>query len=126
MMVASDRASRSDIPLKGGGGVGVALGGEPDQFGRSDLDTGVPQVVGGQTRPGHPSLYAAPLPAVTRRAGELVVDGQGSGLWPHSPAMALGPSTSLPRITTPPPTPVPMITPNTDGGTRRGAVDRLG
>ena len=39
--------------------------------------------------------------------------GAGSGLWPHSPAMALAPTTTRPFTTRPPPVPVPMITPNT-------------
>ena len=39
--------------------------------------------------------------------------GAGSGMWPHSPPMALTPSTRRPCTTTPPPTPVPRITPKT-------------
>ena len=37
----------------------------------------------------------------------------GSGLWPHSPAIALAPTSGLPPITMPPPTPVPRVAPNT-------------
>ena len=37
----------------------------------------------------------------------------GSGLWPHSPAIALAPASGLPSTTMPPPTPVPRIAPNT-------------
>ena len=38
---------------------------------------------------------------------------QGSGLWPHSPPMPRGPSMSAPSSTSPPPQPVPRMTPNT-------------
>ena len=39
--------------------------------------------------------------------------GQGSGLWPHSPVTWLRPRMTLPSTTTPPPQPVPRMTPNT-------------
>ena len=39
--------------------------------------------------------------------------GHGSGLWPHSPAIAFAPVSTRPPTTMPPPTPVPRITPNT-------------
>ena len=45
--------------------------------------------------------------------------GAGSGLWPHSPAIALAPATTRPFTTRPPPVPVPMITPNTTAAPRR-------
>ena len=54
------------------------------------------------------------LAAVARRARAARPSaGQGSGLWPHSPAMALGPVQTRPSRTTPPPTPVPRMTPKT-------------
>ncbi len=37
----------------------------------------------------------------------------GSGVWPHSPPMPLAPSMTLRSTTTPPPQPVPRMTPNT-------------
>ena len=39
--------------------------------------------------------------------------GQGSGVWPHSPAMRCGPRWTLPCMTMPPPQPVPRMTPKT-------------
>ena len=47
------------------------------------------------------------------RSGRSSPAGSGKGLWPHSPAIAFGPSSSRPSTTMPPPTPVPRITPNT-------------
>ena len=41
------------------------------------------------------------------------ISGAGSGLCPHSPAIALAPTRIRPPIAMPPPTPVPRITPNT-------------
>ena len=38
---------------------------------------------------------------------------QGSGLWPHSPAIRFQPTSTCRLITIPPPTPVPRIAPNT-------------
>ena len=52
--------------------------------------------------------------------------GRGSGLWPHSPAIACAPVSGRPSITTPPPTPVPRMTPNTMRAAGGRAVARLG
>ena len=45
--------------------------------------------------------------------GRSSSSGVGSGMCPHSPPMALTPSTSRPCTTRPPPTPVPRMTPKT-------------
>ena len=45
--------------------------------------------------------------------------GHGSGLWPHSPAIPLGPVKTSPRTTMPAPVPVPTMTPKHDFGARR-------
>ena len=52
-----------------------------------------------------PQKHAAP-----GRSSSL---GHGSGLCPHSPAIALGPSSTRPSTTIPAPTPVPRIAPKT-------------
>ena len=75
--------------------------------------------------PGLSKGSRAPAPAPTetsrcnrfarnsRRPGDSTPRAAGSGLCPHSPPMALAPTSTCRSITTPPPVPVPMITPNT-------------
>ncbi len=59
------------------------------------------------------------------RPGSSSGCGQGSGLWPHSPVTWLRPRSTLPSTTTPPPQPVPRMTPNTDAVAGAGAVGRF-
>ena len=51
--------------------------------------------------------------------------GQGSGLWPHSPATALGPTSTRPSTAMPPPVPSPRSR-RTRRAPRARAVRRLG
>jgi len=72
--------------------------------------------------------------AIAGGTGALFVARPGSGLWPHSPAMALAPLNTWRRTTTPPPQPVPMITripprrppPRVHGFGKREAVGIVG
>ena len=66
------------------------------------------------------------MPQEQTGPGRSSSSGVGSGMWPHSPPMALMPSISRPCATMPPPTPVPRITPKTTCGAGAAAVDRLG
>src|SRR6266702_92402 len=52
-------------------------------------------------------------PQPQRGPGNSPGAGRGSALCPHSPPIELAPSTARPFTTTPPPTPVPRIAPNT-------------
>ena len=89
------------------GARGDLLGGEP--LARR------PRMVGLEAGPGHPGLHAARAPAPALRARDARRrSAQGSGLWPHSPPMPRGPSISAPSNTSPPPQPVPRMTPNTE------------
>ena len=59
--------------------------------------------------------------------GRSSSSGHGSGLWPHSPAMAFGAGQHLPVARRcPPPVPVPTMTPNTTSAPGGGAVGGLG
>ena len=61
-------------------------------------------------------LDAPRAAAVARRSRPLVrPPATAIGLCPHSPAIAFAPVTTRPLTTSPPPTPVPRITPNTTG-----------
>ena len=78
-----------------------------------------PRVVGGERRPREVGLDAARAPAVARAAaGRSSPRGSGSGLWPHSPAIAFAPVSTRRSTTMPPPTPVPRITPKTTRASR--------
>src|SRR3546814_2689687 len=54
-----------------------------------------------------------PYTTLFRSPGLSSALGQGRGACPHSPAMALVPIRGLPSSTSPPPTPVPRMTPKT-------------
>ena len=59
------------------------------------------------SRCSHAGRSSTPAP------GTRPPDAHGSGLCPHSPAIAFGPVSTCRRTTTPPPVPVPTMTPNT-------------
>jgi hypothetical protein len=78
-----------------------------------DRHPGVDRVVAREARAGDERLEAAALAAVALGAWPLAVVGPRQRVVPHSPAIAFGPVSTAPFTTTPPPQPVPMITPNT-------------
>jgi hypothetical protein len=53
-------------------------------------------MVGGESGAGQVGLDAAGAAAVARGQGQVLGPGAGSGLCPHSPAIAFGPVNSLP------------------------------